>query len=307
MIIGTRNPTGLLLAHGGAGERRVTQGQRRAMSRALEEGARVLDDGQPALEIVEATIRVLEASGRFNARAGSYRQLDGVVRMDASLMEGRSLRAGAVAGIEHVAHPVDAARLVMEQTEHVLLAGPPATRLARYFKLASFAPGSIGRGRPARRSTPAERRTLRLSKAIRTMETVGAVALDRDGTVAAGASTGGVAIMLPGRVGDTPLIGCGVYADNRGGAVSMTGRGEGIIRLAMAKAIVERLAQGESPAQASRPVLRELLVRIQGAAGALVLAPDGRFAVRHTTSWMCGGYVRSRRLPVVRDAFTIVR
>lgn len=306
MIIGSRKPSGLLLAHGGAGERQVALPQRHSMTRALEEGGRLLADGWSALDIVEATLRVLEASGRFNAGSGSYRQLDDVVRMDASLMEGAGLRAGAVAGIENVAHPVTAARLVMEQTSHVLMAGPPASRLARYFNLEGLVPGMVGRRRPGRRLTPEERGSLRLAKRMSVMETVGAVAVDRDGTVAAGASTGGVAMMLPGRVGDTPLIGCGVYADNRGGAVSMTGRGEGIIRLAMAKAIVDRLVKGESPSRASGAVLRELVVRIQGAAGALVLAPDGGFAIRHTTRWMCGGYVRPHKQPVVRDAFNRV-
>lgn len=306
MIIGSRKPIGLVLAHGGAGEHQVSSAQRHAMTRALEEGGRLLVDGRPALDIVEATIRILEASGRFNAGSGSYRQLDHVVRMDASLMEGASLRAGAVAGVENVAHPVAAARLVMEQTAHVLLTGPPASQLARYFNLKGLIPGRVGRRRPARRLTPEERGSLRLARRMGMMETVGAVAVDRDGTVAAGASTGGVAMMLPGRVGDTPLIGCGVYADNRGGAVSMTGRGEGIIRLVMAKAIVDRLVKGESPIRASGAVLRELVARIQGAAGALVLAADGGFAIRHTTSWMCGGYVRPHKRPVVRDAFNRV-
>nr|MBI3613771.1 isoaspartyl peptidase/L-asparaginase [Nitrospirota bacterium] len=224
------------------------------------------------------------------------------------------LGAGAVAGIESVRHPITAARLVMERTEHVLLAGPPATRLALHFKLARQA-----------RPTPEQRKTLqtdirkigpqasttdtvRLFNALARrrkagLETVGAVALDRAGTLAAGASTGGITLMLPGRVGDTPLIGCGCYADDEAGAVSMTGVGEGIIRLAMAKTITDRMASGQSPVSAVRQVLEQLGSRIRGQAGALVLAPNGRFAIRHNTPYMMAGSWDGRGKPVVQDGF----
>lgn len=109
--------------------------------------------------------------------------------------------------------------------------------------------------------------------------------------------------MLPGRVGDSPLIGCGLYADNRSGAVSMTGIGEGIIRLVIAKSICDRLAMGKSPAVAAREVLRMLESRIHGSAGALVLSRDGRFAIRHSTSRMIAGYWTGRGSPVVKDSF----
>jgi len=133
--------------------------------------------------------------------------------------------------------------------------------------------------------------------------TVGAVALDRFGTVAAGASTGGIDGMLPGRVGDTPLIGCGVYADNHSGAVSMTGIGEGIIRIAMAKEICDRLSNGESPKAAVRHVLKKLVARIDGSAGALVLTPDGRFAISHVTPRMAAGWWDGKGKPAIRDRF----
>ena len=134
-------------------------------------------------------------------------------------------------------------------------------------------------------------------------ETVGAVALDLSGTVAAGASTGGVDVMLPGRVGDTPLIGCGVYADNEAGAVSMTGLGESIIRVAVAKEITDWLAAGVSPAVAAARVLRKVVQRIQGAAGVLVLSPDGRFAIRHSTPNMAAGVIGGDGRPLVRGRF----
>jgi len=262
---------------------------------------------------VECTIGLLEQSGLFNAGRGANRQLDGVQRMDASIMEGAHLKAGAVASIEGIAQPITAACLVMEATNHVLLVGPPATRFAQHGQLEQLPKArSLRRssGRSPRASTAAAQ-TMRLYQAMlkskRTQKnrygTVGAVALDRSGTVAAGASTGGIDSMLPGRVGDSPLIGCGVYADNQSGAVSMTGMGEGIIRLVIAKSICDRLAMGKSPAVAAQQMLRMLVSRIRGSAGALVLSPDGRFAIRHVTSYMAAGWWNGTGQPTVRGQF----
>ena len=306
----------IILVHGGAGLRSIKRPQAACLTQALETGYDLLRAGSSALEAVEAAIRVLEASGLFNAGLGSNRQLDGAKRMDASIMDGRDLRAGAVASIEDILHPISAARLVMDETVHVLLVGEPATRLATHFNLEEQAPtkrkkqGSKRGGLAAALSEGTLRLYREMAKSGLTaqktlgQETVGAVALDQTGTVAAGASTGGVDIMLPGRVGDTPLIGCGVYADNRSGAVSMTGLGESIIRIAMAKEITDRLAEGASPATATRAVLKKLVTRIRGAAGALVLSPDSRFAIRHTTPRMIAGYWDGRKNPVVSDRFT---
>ena len=217
--------------------------------------------------------------------------------MDASIMEGARLCAGAVASIEGIVHPISAARRVMDETDHVLLVGPMATKFARSFKMERQRLGA----RPGRLSYPA---ILKRKRSARDRHgTVGAVALDRTGTVAAGASTGGIDLMLPGRVGDTPIIGCGVYADNESGAVSMTGLGEGIIRLAIAKEICDGLRQGKMPATAARLVLQKLVARIHGAAGCLVLTPQGRFTIRHSTPHMMAGYWAGRGSPTVRDQF----
>ena len=308
---------GLILAHGGAGARVVTPAQLACLADALSRGYTVLQRGGQALDAVEATTRLLEASGLFNAGAGAHLQLDGVRRMDAALMEGRTLKAGAVAGIEAVRHPISAARLVLEKTAHVLLIGPHATRFARHFKLdrqaghhrrSAQASARRNASREAVTATGPQRRMLRLYRQMLGEDTVGAVALDRRGTLAAGTSTGGIAYMLPGRVGDSPLIGCGIYADNEAGAVSMTGLGESIIRIAVAKEITDRMAMGTSPTTATRLVLEKLDRRIRkvegfGAAGALVLAPDGRFAIRHTTPRMCAGYWTGTGQPVVADRF----
>ena len=290
-----RAPRCVILAHGGAGMRVVTAAQRACLAEALAAGHEVLRRNGPALDAVETTIRVLEGSGLFNAGTGAHLQLDGARRMDASIMEGLALRAGAVAGIERVRHPISAARLVMEKTAHVLLAGPHATRFARHFRLEC---------QPSSTATPAQRMTRHLYQEMLGLETVGATALDYASTIAAGASTGGIAFMLPGRVGDSPLIGCGVYADNDAGAVSMTGLGESIIRIAVAKEIADRLAGGASPVAATKLTLDRLVKRIEGgAAGALVLAPDGRFAIRHTTPTMCAGWWDGTGKPVVQDRF----
>ena len=295
---------GVILAHGGAGMRVVTAAQRACLAEALAEGYDVLKRKGAALDAVEATIRLLEGSGLFNAGTGARFQLDGARRMDASIMEGHRLRAGAVAGIEQVRHPISAARLVLEETAHVLLIGEQATGFARHFKLERLPAASKTKtSRSARPATPAQRLTHRLYREMMGLETVGAVALDLKGSVAAGASTGGIPFMLPGRVGDSSLIGCGVYADNDAGAVSMTGLGESIIRLAVAKEIADCLAGGTSPAAATRLTLDRLITRINGAAGALVLAPDGRFAIRHTTPTMCAGWWDGKGKPVVGDRF----
>ena len=275
----------------------MTSPQAACLRTALQVGYHLLDRGSSALIAVEHTIRVLERSGLFNAGKGSRLQLDRMQRMDASIMEGDSLRAGAVASIEDIIHPITAARHVMEETDHVLLVGPLATKFARYFKMERH-----------RLRTPALRLSygamLKRKRSKRDRHgTVGAVALDRTGTVAAGASTGGIDRMLPGRVGDTPIIGCGVYADNETAAVSMTGWGESIIRLAVAKEICHRLAQGATPATAARLVLQNLVARVDGSAGCLVLTPQGRFAIRHSTPHMMAGYWAGRGIPVVKDSF----
>lgn len=309
----TKRP--LLLVHGGAGAKPMTEDQRACLADTLRAGYRKLARGAPALDAVEAAIRALEASGLFNAGIGSRLQLDGARRMDASLMDGRTLRAGAVASIQEVRHPISAARLVMDETAHVLLAGEPATRFARRFRLERQPPPSRSQRAAARaehrslgQAEPQAARTLELFSTLKQAEvfrreTVGAVALDRQGHVAAGASTGGIALMLPGRVGDTPLIGCGVYADDDAGAVSMTGLGESIIRVAVAKEIADRLEAGVGPDTAVRQVLRKLAARVKGTAGALVLAPDGRFAIRHTTPHMCAGWWDGTGAPSVKDKF----
>lgn len=287
----------IILAHGGAGSRAMTSSQAACLRGALQVGYHLLDRGSSALVAVEQTIRILERSGLFNAGNGAHRQLDGVRRMDASIMEGECLRAGAVASIEGIVHPITAALLVMEETAHVLLVGPLATKFAKHHRIElqkrHTARGRISYGSMLKQMTTKGDRH----------GTVGAVALDRSGTVAAGASTGGIDLMLPGRVGDTPIIGCGVYADNETGAVSMTGWGESIMRVAVAKTICDRLGRGKTAETAARWVLQKLVTRVNGSAGTLVLTPRGQFAVSHVTSHMAAGWWDGKGKPTVRDRF----
>lgn len=287
----------------------MSSAQRGCLIDALQAGFEVLRSSGPALTAVESAIRLLEASGLFNAGVGSRLQLDGARRMDAAIMEGRELRAGAVAAIEGIRHPITAARLVLQETNHVLLVGQPASRFARHFQLEPQ-PRSMKRPtvRKSDREQSGTKKTLALFQGLYRLrstglETVGAVAVDQQGTVAAGASTGGIAVMLPGRVGDTPLIGCGIYADNETGAVSMTGIGESIIRLAVAKEIIDRLSYGASPLKATKVVLEKLVKRIHGSAGALAVSGDGRLAIQHVTPRMAAGYWNGAGRPVVSDRF----
>jgi len=268
-------------------------------------GYECLDTDRSPIDAVESMIRHLEESGLFNAGRGSLRQLDGIQRMDASIMEGRTLSAGAVAGLEGYLHPISTARRIMTDTDHVLVVGQHANRLAQHFGLDRLAHrkdsillrckrGSIKNINPKSQA---------LYRKMGLFDTVGAVAMDRAGHLAAGASTGGVAIMLPGRVGDTPLIGAGVYADNTAGAISMTGLGESIIRAGMAKHLAILLGLGWTPVRAANHTLKALVRRIQGEAGCLILEPTGRFAIRHTTPWMSAGHWNGRGKPVVKSRF----
>ena len=224
--------------------------------------------------------------------------------MDASIMEGTGLRAGGVANLEHIRNPIVAAKLVMEKTDHVLVVGQQAKRLSRYFGLPRIPPVRGRLKQPSgKKSSSTNKKTLALYKKIAHYGTVGAVALDQFGRLAAGASTGGVPIMLPGRVGDFPLIGSGIYADNKTGAISMTGIGEGIMRLALAKEIACAMERGRSPVQAAHQSLNALVKRVQGQAGGLILARDGRFAIRHVTPYMSAGYWNGKGHPTVKDKF----
>jgi beta-aspartyl-peptidase (threonine type) len=252
-----------LVAHGGAGvierdQLRPEQDRayRDAMGRVAEAGAEVLKAGGAALDAVEAVIRMLEDDPLFNAGRGAVFTAEGDIELDASIMDGRELAAGAVAGLRRTRHPISAARAVMTHSPHVFLGGEGADAFARSRGLEQVEPSfffterrwkALARelrrqglpipARPARAAPAAldERAALAHDEGKR--GTVGVVALDSDGTVAAGTSTGGVTAKRWGRVGDSPIIGAGTYATNAAAAVSCTGAGEYFIRLAVARTI----------------------------------------------------------------------
>jgi len=297
----------IILVHGGAGSKRAVKSQLKKLKEAIEAGYSILDHAGSSLDAVETAIRLLEDSGFFNAGLGSRLQLDGRCRMDASIMEGRELNAGAVTGIENVNNPIRVARLVMNKTPHVLMGGEGAERLARLFKIQRAGPPTKRSLMILRETLKTKDRTIRLFHSMYGDETVGAIALDRSGNLAAGASTGGIAVMLPGRIGDAPLIGSGVYADNETGAASMTGWGESIVRAGLAKEICCGLKSGISPQKATERALKWLITRINGEAGAIVLNGKGDFAILHITPFMCAGYRGERQQTVVASKFHRIR
>jgi beta-aspartyl-peptidase (threonine type) len=206
-------------------------------------------------------------------------------------MEGKEQRAGAVAGLEGFRNPIQAARRVMD-TSHALMTNIGARKIAR---------GLARLPQPSRQSREKLKKLLQREKEVTALyqkyfSTVGAVALDVKGSLAAGTSTGGTYAMLPGRVGDSPIIGAGTYAENATGAVSCTGAGEHILRRALAKETCMLMEKG-TPASAARRALKALL-RIRGQAGLIALDRKGRFAIMHTTDYLASGFAKGMRIQV---------
>jgi L-asparaginase / beta-aspartyl-peptidase len=281
----------VLLVHGGAGYKHPKKKSLDTIAESLAAGYTILLNGGSALDAVVSAVSVLEDSGLFNAGLGSNLQIDGVQRLDASLMDGKDMRAGAVAGLEGFRNPIRAARRVMD-TSHVLLTNIGAGRIAR---------GLPELPKPSKKSREKLKMLLRKDAEIVELyreyfSTVGAVALDAEGNLAAGTSTGGTYAMLPGRVGDSPLIGAGTYAENATGAVSCTGAGEYIMRLALSKEVC-MLMKDRMPAQAARRGLKGIL-RIDGQAGLIALNAQGGFAIMHTTTSMASGYAKKKIIRV---------
>jgi beta-aspartyl-peptidase (threonine type) len=290
-----------LLVHGGAGGRAgetPDPDRERALAAALRAslaaGHGILVDGGSALDAVVAAVAVLEDAPELNAGRGSVLTADGRVQMDACAMDGPSGRAGAVAAVEELASAVAAARLVLERSPHVLLAGPDA----RAFALAHGAEPA----RAAWLATPARRRQLEAARARGALEldhdagegggTVGAVALDRRGGLAAATSTGGVAGQLAGRVGDSPVPGAGTWADANV-AVSATGTGERFLEACFAHEVAARMRlAGASLDEACREALAAVSAR-GGRGGCIALAADGRAALPFTTVRMLRGAIGS--------------
>ncbi len=255
-----------------------------ALDEALQAGYRVLKGGT-SLDAVCAAVAVLEDSPLFNAGRGAVYNADGRHELDAAVMDGEQLRAGAVAAVSRIRNPVLAARAVMEKSRHVLLAGQGAERFARRHGIA-FA---------AKRYFATQARLAALKRGLAGHHgTVGAVALDAAGNLAAATSTGGYTGKLPGRIGDSPIIGAGTYADNASCAVSGTGLGEAFMRAVLAHDVAARMRyRGVSLAQASRAALRTVR-RLGGDGGLVALDRRGNIAMPFTSEGMYRASIDSR-------------
>jgi L-asparaginase / beta-aspartyl-peptidase len=278
-----------IAVHGGAGRlsRRLrdpaTQAAYRAgLAQALSAGHELLARGHSSIDAVQAAVQVLEDDPLFNAGRGAVFTAAGQHELDAAIMDGATMSAGAVAAVRCIRHPVALARRVMEHSGHVLMAGPGAEAFAVEQQLEFMAPEWF--------DSEARRAEWLGQRSGHDYGTVGAVALDADGNLAAATSTGGTTGKRPGRVGDTPLIGSGTYAANAGCAVSATGEGEYLIRATVAREVSARMELlGENLAQAARSVIHERLAGLGGRGGVIAIDRTGAIALEFNTERMFRG------------------
>jgi len=302
-------PAWALVIHGGAGtiRRENMTSEREAeirgkLTEALEAGRVILEGGGSAVEAIEATIVVMEDSPLFNAGKGAVFTHEGANELDASIMDGRTLNAGAVAGVKHVKNPIRLARMVMERSDHVMFAREGAEEFALEQGV-ELVPTSYFHTESRWRSLQRvqEREAGRTSSVgeVEVLGTVGAVALDRKGHLAAATSTGGMTNKRFGRVGDSPIIGAGTYADDAACAISATGHGEFFIRNAVAHDICARVLYAEmSIREASESVVMEKLVEQDASGGVIALGADGSFATPFNSAGMYRGWVTPTTDPV---------
>jgi beta-aspartyl-peptidase (threonine type) len=304
-----------LIIHGGAWDipDEAVEDCRQGIRRALEAGWKILSAGGQAIDAVEAAIVSLEDDPTFDAGIGSHLNRDGRVQLDAILMDGTTLKAGSVAAVERVHNPICLARRVLEKSEHMMLVGAGAEKFAAENGIPLCKPEEL----IIDRERTAWRRCVEDSHAAEhhlghESGTVGAVALDLHGHLFAGTSTGGTCCKFPGRVGDSPLIGCGCYADAAAGGVSSTGHGEGIMKIVMAKMATDLLHAPPSPRRTSRAkpreappphsqaqfvadaCVRKLGHRAHATGGLILLDRDGRPAAAFNTTRMAYGFVEPK-------------
>lgn len=285
-VAGAEPPRWVIAIHGGAGTigkdmaPELVQGYRTGLHKALEVGKAVLEKGGTSVDACEAVVSVLEDDEHFNAGKGAVYTHEGTHELDAAIMDGKDLRCGAVAGLETVRNPIRLARLVMEKSPHVFLIGTGAEAFAAAQGLEPVDPTYFD----------TKRRYEQLQKALADDKfgTVGCVALDTHGNLAAATSSGGLTNKRFGRVGDVPIIGAGTYADNKSCAVSCTGKGEEFIRHTVARDIAARVEYQDKPLQAAmEAVIHQKLARGDG--GAIAVSRKGEVALVFNSTGMYRG------------------
>src|SRR6476620_3693325 len=258
--------------------------------KAMAAGWRVLEKGGSALDAAEEAVVIMEDDDTFDAGRGSFLNREGKVQLDALIMDGATLRAGGVGCVEHIANPVRAARKVLSESPHVYFVAEGAERFAQEHGIPFcqnedlIIPREVERLRAFQANTEAQKQDL-FAHTI-SHDTVGAVALDANGNIAAATSTGGTLNKAPGRLGDSSLIGCGCYADNASAAASTTGWGEPIMKLVLAKWAADRVASGNLPQWVAAEVMNYLKDRVDGHGGMILLDTRGRFGMAHNTPRM---------------------
>lgn len=280
-----------IIVHGGAGndfDDRVDVFER-GVTRSVQAGWSILKNGGTALDAVEAAVRVMEDDPTFDAGTGSYLNTAGEVEMDAFIMDGATLNNGAVAGIQRVKNPISVARIVMEHTPHSLFVGTGAETLARQFGVPVCPMEELVAGS----SSHLQGEDLLAGMKPQGLDTVGAIALDESGSIAAAISTGGTNEKMPGRVGDSPLIGCGAYADGLLGAACGTGRGEDLMKILFAKTALDRMASGLNPQEAADSILATLNERVQGEGGIILMNMRGEVGSAYNTHHMVHAWINA--------------
>jgi L-asparaginase / beta-aspartyl-peptidase len=292
-----------LMIHGGAGALEDLKYEaseaafQQSVTAILEQGRERLEKGDSALDVVEYCVTLLENDRLYNAGCGSVLNADGQVEMDAALMNGSDLRAGAVACVKQIKNPIALARRVLEHGEHVLLMGDGALEFAKFCQVETY-PDSYfiteARIKQLAEAQAAGRMTLdhERIKPSQKLGTVGAVARDLEGNLAAATSTGGLVNKRWGRVGDTPIVGAGVFADNETCAVSATGYGEQFLRTVLAKTISDFVQfQNMDAAAAAQAGIDYLVRKVNGDGGVIVIDGAGRCAAAQSTSGLIRGWI----------------
>ena len=306
----------VLAVHGGAWDipDDLVEPHRQGVANALAAGYALLEKGASSVDAVEAAVAVMEDDEAFDAGRGSFLTSEGHVQLDALLMDGATLRAGGVACVERLRNPIHAARLVMDLSPHVYFVGAGAEAFAAEHGMPLIDNSELVIDRERRHLADAQQKLRNVASntssaaaaaaqlsamhAGTSHDTVGAVALDGRGNLAAATSTGGTLNKSPGRVGDSSLIGCGCYADNLSAAVSLTGWGEPIMKLVLGKWAVDRVQQGTPPAQAAEEAIAYLFHRLGGHGGIILLGPLGRIGIAHNTPRMAWGTRTTRGMEV---------